>query len=473
MKRDISVLKISWISSLIRLSPFDISTDSGRSRERNRRILLSAIAAALAKIISIATTFISIPLTLHYLGDERFGLWMTISSVIAMLNFADLGIGNGLLNAIAEADGKDDRRAIQGYISSAFAILSCITVCTLLIFYMISPHVQWGAFFNVKTGLAVEEANTAVSVFVICFALNIPACIVQRTQLGLQMGFIANLWQIVGSIVGLLAVLLVIHYNLGLPYLIGGFAGAPILISFLNGSLFFGKIRKDIRPKWRLVSKEATERIIKVGMLFFALQLAVSIAYASDNIVIAKTLGAAYVAQYSIPDKLFSIIPMVNGLLLIPLWSAYGEAISRGDAFWVKETFDKSLAIVITFAVLMVLSIFFLAGPILRLWIGGAVLPPTLLLFSIGVWKIIEAIGTTLSVLLNGANIVKSQVIAAISTAFISVLLKVTFIQKFGIVGIVWAMIVAYVACTLIPFIILTPKIFRNLKETKNTAATI
>jgi len=34
---------------------------------------------------------------------------MTMSSLVAMLGFADLGIGNGLLNAVSDALGKDNR----------------------------------------------------------------------------------------------------------------------------------------------------------------------------------------------------------------------------------------------------------------------------------------------------------------------------------------------------------------------------
>ncbi len=53
---------------------------------------------------------------------------MTISSVIALAGFADLGMGYGLLNAISEANGKDDRNAARKYISSAFILLSAVAL---------------------------------------------------------------------------------------------------------------------------------------------------------------------------------------------------------------------------------------------------------------------------------------------------------------------------------------------------------
>ena len=56
---------------------------------------LSALAAAGAKALSVLTTLISIPLALSYLGDERFGVWSTLSALVLTLQFADLGLEIG------------------------------------------------------------------------------------------------------------------------------------------------------------------------------------------------------------------------------------------------------------------------------------------------------------------------------------------------------------------------------------------
>ncbi|MDQ3013711.1 MAG: hypothetical protein M3X11_23770, partial [Acidobacteriota bacterium] len=185
---------------VLRLAPFDASTEEGRSQERYRRVLLSAGASITAKAITAATTLISIPLTVNYLGTERYGMWMTISSVIAMLAFADLGMGNGLVNSIAEAHGRDDRAAACRYVSSGFFMLLGVAVGIVLLFSMAYGLMPWPRVFNVTSELAMREAGPALAVFVLCFAANIPLGVVERVQLGYQEGFVSSVWQSAGSL---------------------------------------------------------------------------------------------------------------------------------------------------------------------------------------------------------------------------------------------------------------------------------
>lgn len=116
--------RVRQITSVARLKPFETSTLEGRSKERHQRIALAALTSMATKGVALLTMLISVPLTVSYLGAERYGLWMTISLVIAILVFADLGLGNGLLNAVSEANGRDDREAAREYMSSAFFMLS-------------------------------------------------------------------------------------------------------------------------------------------------------------------------------------------------------------------------------------------------------------------------------------------------------------------------------------------------------------
>lgn len=441
----------------------------GRGAERNRRAALTGIASTVARIVQAGTSLVTIPLTIHYLGNERFGLWMTISSVLAMAAFADFGLGNGVLNTVATAYGKDDAKAIRSAISSGMAVLSAIATIILMTYFFIYRFVSWGDFFRVTSAQARLEAGPALTVFVVCFVLNIPLDIVQRVQLGMQQGYRNGLWQMCGSIFGLTGVLLGIWLHVSLPVLVMAIAGGPLFATTLNAMHFFGMSRKDLRPKLSLVSRDVISKIAKLGGLFFVLQLGVAVAFSSDNFVIARTLGAVNVPEYSIPQRLFGFISMIVAMLVGPLWPAYGEAISRGDMGWVRKTLKGSLLLVFV-SVLAATSLLLLLAPkIIRLWVGLTVHPPFILLLGLAVWTVMDCCGNTLAMFLNGASIMRFQIILATLFSIVCIGTKIFFTHSYGIIGVPWATIVAYGVVIAGPCVFYVPRVLTRLHVTRQT----
>ena len=157
-----------------------------RSIARYRGILLGGGFAGVSKFASLLSVAISVPLTVHYLAQERYGMWMTISSLLGLLAFADLGIGNGLVSTIAALQGKQSEAALKRCMASAAFILSAVALIIVVLFMAVYPFVSWSALFGVRSALASREAGPSVMAFVICFAIGLPFSIVQRLQMGLQ-----------------------------------------------------------------------------------------------------------------------------------------------------------------------------------------------------------------------------------------------------------------------------------------------
>lgn len=450
-----------WHQLWRRHSAFSIS---GQASERERRIAFAAMAGALAKAFSIGSALVSVPLTLHYLGPERFGMWMTISSLVAFLTFADLGVGNGLLSSVATAHGRDDCNRIAALISSAYAVLSALAIFVLALFAISYNFVPWHRLFNVQSELARAEAGPAVTAIVACFALGIPLGVVQRTQIGLQMSYVASLWQCAGSLVGLACIVFAVWYEASLPLLIIAFAGAPLLAGLANSLIFFGWHRRDLAPQACKVSQTATRDLMGTGLLFLVLQLAGTVTFLSDNLIITQKLGAMAVPDYAVPEKLFALIGVVIALALAPLWPAYGEAIARGDGDWVQQTLRRSLLLSTAIAAMGSVVLVLAAPLILTLWVGHTVAPPVALLVGLGVWKVLEVAGISLGMFLNGAGVVGLQVFISIVTAAVAVLMKFTLIDLIGISGTVWATIVTYSILALLPYYLLRKKLIITAK---------
>jgi O-antigen/teichoic acid export membrane protein len=458
---------LKYVTIILRREPFDFSSAEGRSKERYRRVALTTLASGAAKVISILTMLISVPLTLKYLGTERYGLWMAINSVVLMLAFADLGMGNGLMNAIARAHGKDDRQAAQNYVSSAFFLLSLMSVLVLGAFALAYSFIPWTAVFNIKSSLAVREVGPAVAILVCCFALNMPLGIVQRIQMGYQEGYVNSLWQGLGSVIGLIGILLVVYLQAGLFWLVLAVGGSQVIAAGLNGLTLFRSKRPWLLPRIRSVTAASAKRILHIGLLFFVLQLAGVFMIQADNLIIAQMLGLSQVSQYAVVWQLFLFAPNLLAMALMPLWPAYGEAIARKDALWVKKTFKRSL--ILTFSVNIPSAIFLIAfgQQILHVWIGSQINPSLGLLIGMGVYILLNSIGGPCAMLLNGANVIKFQVVCALLAAVAKVGMSIGLARVIGLPGVIFGTVAAQVLFILLPTAWFIPRFFATIQNNR------
>ena len=76
---------------------------------RTRNFIRSLGVGYISIAVNIAYTAASVPLALHYLGKEQFGLWALAQQIMGYLILLDLGVSSAVARFVA--DYKDD---VQG-----------------------------------------------------------------------------------------------------------------------------------------------------------------------------------------------------------------------------------------------------------------------------------------------------------------------------------------------------------------------
>jgi O-antigen/teichoic acid export membrane protein len=427
------------------MAALDLTTESGRARERFRRAALTTLASAASRGLSLGTNLISIPLTLNYLGPERFGLWVTIASANTLLDFADLGISNGLMNSIAGAIGEGDRARIRTAVSSAFFLLLGIGMVVAVLFLGLAPLLPWGRIFPAARPELLSEAVRACGVFAACFALNLPMGIVRRVQLGFQEGFLSNLWQCLASVLSLLALLLAIRMKAGLPLLVLGLTGAPLFALTLNWLHEFVVIRPWLRPAWSSFRWQTGRTLVHSGLLFVCMQISFLLFTVADPIIAATYLGLTAAAGFAVAQRLFLFQNSLQSLWLAPLWPAYAEAWARGDVRWVRRTLLRSalLAAASAAAVGLVLVVF--RARIFPAWLRRDWFPPLSLSLGLALSMVALSTGSAFSMFLNGVNAIRQQAATTVAVMVLVTLLKVVLCRQLGDAGIPWGFVLGYV----------------------------
>jgi len=452
MKRIINLTISNWlkIKTIFQFTTHDTSTSLGKSNERYRRILLTGSTTIIVKLFSAAINLITVPLTVHYLGAERYGLWMAISSIMALMSFADLGLGNGLLNAISTANGKNNIKIAQTAVSSTFYMLLGISCLLFLVFISIYPFISWQNVFNAQTELAIKESGPTMFVLVLTFLINMPLGIVQRIQDGYQEGFKFQIWLIVGSIISLIGLLICIYLKLGLTWLVFSFSSGQLIATFLNGIFLFGKRRKELLPRLIYFDFKTSKYLFKTGIVFFLLVIFTLLGNSTDDIILAQTLGPASVAGFEIVKKLF-LFSMFTQFIIQPLWPAFGEAIESGDFDWAKKTLKKAIRLSILSSAIISLPLLLLGKQIIELWIGPKFVPNWTLLIGFYIFILFSNYGGVMSTFLNSGPLIKKQLLIVGLASVSSVFLKIVLSINFGVSGIIWATIIGYSLFYVIP----------------------
>lgn len=452
MQKNISLFldNLSKIKNIFQFTPHDVDTIEGKSKERYRRILLTGGSTAIVKIFSAGINLITVPLTLNYLGAERYGLWMAISSMLALMSFADLGLGNGLLNAVSRANGNKDDQEARVAVSSTFFILLFIATLLFIIFISIYPFVSWENVFNVKSNIAINEAGPTMVVLVAMLLINMPFGVIQRIQEGYQEGYKFQLWLIVGSILSLLGLLLCIYFKCGLVWLVISFSGGQFIATVLNGAVLFLKTRTYLKPRLKYFDLNIGKQLISTGLIFFILGLFTLLGNASDNLVLAQTMGAKAVAGYEIVKKIF-LFSMFTQFIIQPLWPAFAEAMASGDIEWAKRTLKKGLLLSIGGGAIMTLPLLIFGRQIIIIWVGKEFMPSWSLLIGFYMYVIVANYGGVMSTFLNSGPLLRKQIVIVGIASLSSLLLKIILSINFGVSGIIWATVIGYGVFFIIP----------------------
>ena len=136
------------------------------SKERTRNYLHQVKGAVVYKALAMLASFLAIPMMIRYLGQEQFGVWSTLLTVMSWIVFFDLGVGNGLRNKVAEALAKNDKAEAANYIASGYSLIGLIALGVWALVTATSFFMPWQVVFNTQ---AIPEASLRLTVQVAVF----------------------------------------------------------------------------------------------------------------------------------------------------------------------------------------------------------------------------------------------------------------------------------------------------------------
>ncbi|MBV8124768.1 MAG: hypothetical protein JOY60_08375 [Burkholderiaceae bacterium] len=419
---------------------------TGPFSARTRRLLGTAAASYLARLCAALTLLLTVPLARSTMSADRFGLWMMLGSLLSFFAFADLGIGNGVLAQLTQALHRNDSASATGRIMRAGYACSLLGAFGLLLGWVL-----WVGLSSDPLRFAGHiapqlrgEALIGISTFVGLMGLNLVLQLGQKFQLAYQDGHWIGYTQVASSLGTVVALPIALWLRAPLSILVACTLGSQALALGLSTILWFR--HRHLGPSLQQASLHGAtvKGLLQTGLMFFTLQLSAAFAYQSDAFVITQELGTAAYGDFAAIQRIFLSVGTLVGAALLGLWPAFSEAMARGDVRWARHTYFRALGVGTGIMGSVCALITFGMPLIAKHWLHMTAPPTILMPLVLSIWTVIDTLGQITGTLLNGAGVLRAQLLVALMMAGFAFWAKWVFVSHFGPWGAVLATIVAY-----------------------------
>lgn len=399
--------------------------------ERDKLIIRNAILNYTLQGFMYLLNFLSLPLSLNFLGKERYGIFEILLTMLSWASLANLGLGNGLRNKIAYALAEKKNDLIKYLIGATFLLSAMIIVVLLIVGNIVIYYfLDFNWFFKSIT-IPIEEIKLSFSISfsLFCFALFLD--IFSSIALGIHKSYINSLTKVGYLALYTLFLFIVIKFQIQSSLLVSStIYGLATILGYFSAYAFIVR-RKDIWPPIFSRNKIYYKSLFSLSMSFFILQITTIIFFSSDNLIISKLLGPTDVTSYSIINKVFFIIIALFTIILVQIWNSTSDAFAKKDFIWIRKTIKRLHIILVPFIIASII-IAIMINPLITIWLRQEFNFPVSIRILFVLYMLIHCSNGIYGNILNGVGKLRWQTIAYFIASLLHILLSYFFIAKIG-----------------------------------------
>jgi O-antigen/teichoic acid export membrane protein len=421
--------------------PSTSSADTVARREK--AIWQGAAASVVAKAVSALCLLAQVPIAVSYLGTELFGLWMTLTSVLSLAAFADLGVGAGVQNEAGTLLGRERRDEIAATCANGLALLAIVALAVVAMLLAAWQWLPWENWLGFTEASVRAEARRGLLVLLVLFGASFPLTSLSRLAFGLQLGWLANLWLAAINVLTLIAVLVAQGAGLDFTAFVV-VAGLPFLIGHLGMA---AQLFRRQGWRWRKLPYPTSGhmgRLLRAGLPFTLPQLGALALTFVPPLILSGMLGPAAVTPWNLAHRLLGLFSVGQQILLTQLWPAYTEAHARGDWRWLQLNYRRSLLGGLVLVALPQVLFVFWGEKAVELWTQGTVVLPVSFALWAGGHAAVIALAQAPAFLLNSLGRVRGQAVYGFGATLAVLALAPWLVREWGLPGISMGVVIVW-----------------------------
>jgi O-antigen/teichoic acid export membrane protein len=337
---------------------------------------VSGISASYVGVAAnIGYSLAIVPIGLHYLGPDQFGLWMLLAQVSAYLSLIELGVFGSAARILIDSKDRKDGVAYSGVVATASAILVLQGFLMAMVCWLFAPLVV--QVFSIPAEL--RELATYLFIFLglstgVATCFKIFSAILYANQ-RIDLVVLLTACQLLLSLAIVWPLLAAGHGLYSLPW---SFLPPAIILSAMS---WFACRRLGLLPS-RIglsdIQPAKVRELFKLGADFFLVNIGTQLLDASQLMIVSKTMGLSAAATWSVSTKLFTLLFQLTAKVENTAVVFFSEMIVRGEQEKLQASFRKMYQFTGSLAVCGMLGAVAVNPYFVTAWAGPDVLWPSI-----------------------------------------------------------------------------------------------
>jgi O-antigen/teichoic acid export membrane protein len=332
----------------------------------HRAIFRNTVLNLLGLVVPLAVGFVTIPLVVRALGNERFGILALVWVVFGYFGLFDLGLGRTTTKYVSDALGRNEPGKLPGYLWTAVILQTAIGLLAALLSYLFAPLI-------VRRLLNIPEAFIGETILTLrLVGLSLPLMFIGSSFRGVleaaQRFDLVNAVKVPANILFYVLPLVGVALGYELP-------GIVVLLVASRAAALAVWARLAFRIMPALKARPALHRGLVRPLFSFSGWIGLSsilfaVTTSIDRLIIGSLLTVEAVAFYSAPYEAINRVGVIPGSLSMVLFPAFSylDAGRRSDE--AEGLFARSTKFILLSTGPILLLLVFFAGDFLRLWLG-------------------------------------------------------------------------------------------------------
>lgn len=408
--------------------------------QRKCGVILSYVQIA----VSIAVNLLYVPILLRSIGQNEYGLYQIVGSIIAYLNIMESLISGSVSRFYCKFHVEGKEREKENTLAIARRIYHVLSV-VLLIFGIFAYFAMKKVYRFSFTKHEMSEAGIMLAAMILNIVINMQCYVYSAAITANEKFLFAKLSQISMSLIQPIAVIMMVFRCPHAASVVIAQVVVNITINMIR--VLYCKAALGVKIKYHYRDWKLTKSMLELSAQLMLAMLADIIFWKADQLILG-VLGTSTVAIYAIGAQIYSnyspVGTAVSGVFLPRITQLYKEDKKMKS---ISDYFIKVGRISFEISGLILSGFILFGQEFVQLWAGKsyeqAYYVALLVMIPITI-EVIQHLGLTI---LQVVDKYRFRSIVYIISAIVNIVLTILFVKKWGIIGAALSTCITIIIC--------------------------